>query len=700
MRTKINRILITILIFSLLSLGSYALTTGQTISSFNYLPLVSLDRSGWLGPDGGALVAIVVDPLNPQTVFAGSWGAGMFKSIDSGITWQAINQGLDNLYINSLAIDPNQPSILYAGTYRSQVYKSVDGGLSWFWSGYGIQDKAVVYTIAIDPQATNTLYIGTRGVSNNGNPPWSGVAYKSVDAGATWTPMLEDVGGADAQDWVYSIAINPSSNFEIFAATHEHGPYRSNNYGAYWYAIDDGISDYSGRAIVVEPNSPYPSTLYYGVWHYDGVYKSTTSGNDWVITNPGIYATKIYGMSIDPLHLSTVYLATFNRGILRTVDGGVNWLPTGLWNDGVYTVAIDPISVGNLFAGTAGDGLFRSLDGGISWQASSTGINNSMVTSIIVSPSDSHRLYTSIYGGGVMVSTDTGQTWSDMNTGLGDKSVHVLLMSPDNPNLLYALTDTAGLYQDDLNNNIGWVHIGDGLPLSTNPTPAYPADHPFATREEQESLVSESDSQGIEQPTVENLMCLAFSPSVPNIAYLGTGGSGVYRSTNAGLSWQPAGLTGEDVWSIAVDPVDSSLVYAATSTPGSMKVSTDGGVTWIDADLGVTFYTLVTSSEQPGTLYAGTDSGMFRYQNASWIQLGLAGKLVTAIAVDPAQANILYAGTDSGAYYTLDGGLTWQPGPTELNGITIQSIIFDPINPHVVYFATKTHGTYMTTIHY
>ncbi len=78
-------------------------------------------------------------------------GVGVYKSMDGGLNWQSANHGLTNLYINSLAIDPTHPSTLYAGTYHNQVYKSQDGGNSWIWSGTGMQDQAIVYTIAIDP---------------------------------------------------------------------------------------------------------------------------------------------------------------------------------------------------------------------------------------------------------------------------------------------------------------------------------------------------------------------------------------------------------------------------------------------------------------------------------------------------------------------------------------------------------------------
>ena len=79
----------------------------------------------------------------------------------------------------------------------------------------------------------------------------------------------------------------------------------------------------------------------------------------------------------------------------------------------------------------------------------------------------------------------------------------------------------------------------------------------------------------------------------PQIAYIGTHGSGVYRSKNGGLSWQPAGLGGQTILSLAVDPADPNLVYAATEISGSLWVSIDGGNSWNNIFLPVNFYSVL-----------------------------------------------------------------------------------------------------------
>jgi hypothetical protein len=99
------------------------------------------------GPGGAYVRTLAIDPVTPTTLYAGTvedtyhplWG--VFKSIDSGNTWSAVNTGLPSDFgVFALAIDPLDTSTLYAGTYgygiseysEGGVFKSVDGGETWW----------------------------------------------------------------------------------------------------------------------------------------------------------------------------------------------------------------------------------------------------------------------------------------------------------------------------------------------------------------------------------------------------------------------------------------------------------------------------------------------------------------------------------------------------------------------------------------
>src|SRR2546426_472388 len=82
------------------------------------------------GPEDGIVNALAVDPATPATVYAGTDGAGVFKSVNGGGSWATVNTGLTNQRVSAMAIDPVTPATVYAGTL-SGLFKSVNGGGSW-----------------------------------------------------------------------------------------------------------------------------------------------------------------------------------------------------------------------------------------------------------------------------------------------------------------------------------------------------------------------------------------------------------------------------------------------------------------------------------------------------------------------------------------------------------------------------------------
>src|SRR5438105_5467047 len=115
-----------------------------------------------IGPEGGAIAALAIDPMTPGVLYAAA-GGGVFKSTNGGASWSAVNTGLPNSsYVSVLAIDPQTPATLYAGTYRG-IFKSTDGGGSWSAVNTGLPNFSLVQALAIDPQTPATLYAGTMG---------------------------------------------------------------------------------------------------------------------------------------------------------------------------------------------------------------------------------------------------------------------------------------------------------------------------------------------------------------------------------------------------------------------------------------------------------------------------------------------------------------------------------------------------------
>jgi photosystem II stability/assembly factor-like uncharacterized protein len=120
------------------------------------------------GEDITLIRVLAIDPLHPETVYAGTSHGGVFKTWDGGKNWVVMNNGLPSTAIGSIVIDPHRPSILYAGTVgrifmadtAQGVFMSTDGGAHWAALNMGLTSLSVSH-LAIDPQAGRTLYAGT-----------------------------------------------------------------------------------------------------------------------------------------------------------------------------------------------------------------------------------------------------------------------------------------------------------------------------------------------------------------------------------------------------------------------------------------------------------------------------------------------------------------------------------------------------------
>ncbi|NIP44245.1 MAG: hypothetical protein GWN61_09330, partial [candidate division Zixibacteria bacterium] len=661
------------------------------------LPFIRFERPNqWIGPDGGIVVDIEFDPINKNIAYIGTWGGGVFKSYDAGQIWEPSSKGLGNLYIESLAINPKNTNVVYAGTHKGKLYKTIDGGQTWTYSSAGIQDEAIVYSIAIDPVSPNRVYIGTRGISNNGGPPWNGVVYKSTDHGDTWRPSLSDAGGPEEEDWAYSLEVHPKATNLIYAATHEHGIYLSHDFGDNWEPSNTGITNLTARAVVADPKSSLPKIIYMGVWTRSGVFKSVDAGDSWSMTSDGLVEARIYDMTIDPIDTDTIYLSTFDEGIMKTNNGGDSWKKGGLNSYDIYDVAVHTGNNQILLSGVTSGGLYRSTDRGINWYLSQKGLTTRSITGLIVDPYDPKILYASTLDKGVVQTVNQGLSWMDFSMGLPDDPIYQLVPHPLDAHFMYVLTQSSGLWLCMVGTESCWVKIGGDLPSSTLTEPVFDADHPFATREAMdwvqfEDLFTERLTLAVDAHVP--LLDLEIAPSDSRIFYLATAGAGVQRSENSGASWDPAGLDGLHVWSVAVDRMDPNTVYAATNQGDEILVTVNGGQNWSEIPLeGKLVYDLIIPEKDEAQVLAGTSDGVYRYDEQGWKQLGLANIQVTKLAYHPTREGVIYAGTASGAYVSMDDGVSWLFGPPELDGITVQSIVYDPHLPERVYFATKNFG--------
>lgn len=145
---------------------------------------------------------LIIDWYNPTNLYAGTSDGDIFRSKDSGVSWQVVKR-VDGISITSLVMNQKDSRTVYAGTAGDGIWKTSDGGDSWIQIkkqfGDEYRDARRVTQVLIDPIDSETIY----NVSKYG-------IIKSLDGGETWKALsLTAPPGALK---INSLAIDPKNN--------------------------------------------------------------------------------------------------------------------------------------------------------------------------------------------------------------------------------------------------------------------------------------------------------------------------------------------------------------------------------------------------------------------------------------------------------------------------------------------------------
>ncbi|MCP4544641.1 MAG: hypothetical protein GY832_46665 [Chloroflexi bacterium] len=123
---------------------------------------VSPVTSVWtnLGPKGGIITSLAIDQETPTTIYVGRSPGSVLKSADGGENWNKINTGFTDTDIVALTNHPIPSDTLCMETENDHVFKSVNGGETRYELSINLANPRIL-TLVVDPQSTNTLYIGT-----------------------------------------------------------------------------------------------------------------------------------------------------------------------------------------------------------------------------------------------------------------------------------------------------------------------------------------------------------------------------------------------------------------------------------------------------------------------------------------------------------------------------------------------------------
>lgn len=596
-----------------------------------------------LGPFGGTINSLVMDPSTPTTLYAAS-NYGVFKSVNNGDNWSITT--LTGKLVLALAINPQNPSNIFAATSAQGFYYSTDGGLTWTASPDAyIQDK-IVYTLVVDPVNPNNLYAGGRELNVDGSSSgnWGGGAFKSTNGGVSW----QAINNGLPEGWVYSMLVNPSVPNIIYAGTHTQGVWKSYDGGATWYSRNgSGSTALTGdnlkiRSLAMSPL--HPDVIFAALWAGNGLWETDNGGeNGWQYAAHNLSNAPIRSVAVDPIHPNLVYAGLFNGGPLMNVNGGVttNWgpfptQPQGPWGyfSNINSIVVNPQNDAIIFFGALGAGVFRTTDGGIHWQAVNQGLSATSVTSIVADPANPTTMYASTNGSGLFKSTDNGTTWS-LKLWPNPPLDYVLSVTVDplNSNTLYIPTVNNGILAS-YDDGATWYNIQNNLPTTSG--------SPIAT-------------------------AFTVSATYPtSTLYAGTWGHGIYQSTDSGISWHLVDAGNAQITSLQVYPGDPTSIMASSANSGVIFVISSGGVnSYRISTNGLPSYDVLSILIDPstfGTLYAGTMNGVYITNNngSLWSYYGLSNDQINAMTMDPNRKSTFFAGTQvDGLLRTDDAGATW-----------------------------------------
>jgi hypothetical protein len=168
-------------------------------------------------------------------------------------------------------------------------------------------------------------------------------------------------------------------------------------------------------------------------------------------------------------------------------------------------------------------------------------------------------------------------------------------------------------------------------------------------------------------------------------------------------SWESNGPSGGRVWTLAIDPENTSVLYAATS--GGLYKSIDAGVTWGDPNpvLGTTYVsTIAINPDDTSIIYAGLSAGMYKSINGgtSWnlFNTGMpTNPAFKSIVIDPSDVTTLYAALYSWGVFKSTGGGSWSPVNTNLTNLNLNALVIDPKTPATLFAGTYGGGVFKST---
>lgn len=460
-----------------------------------YMPFGDIVRSAdgghrWeklAAPTGAGCRQLVVHPANPLALFClGDW---ITTSRDGGATWSPLSKApTADIEVSALAVSPSHGDTILVGTTDGRTFKTRDGGATWYGSPSPGEEVGWLQFIGA---SGDVVYAGV-----------GSTIRRSLDGGGQWEVLPLEVGPLDLVD---ALAVDPAEPSTVYVGTRD-GVLATRDFGRNWTRRSSGLT----RARVSVAIEADTRPLLRATTEH-ATFVSRDEGTTWTIASSGDHRrqTEAVKTSATP----------------KSSDRSTTLLPNG---EPAFDMVKTKGPARLAYASTGGllgwifntHALWRSEDDGVSWQRGAVpgGLSSAVgdCCRLMVDPQDESTAYAIVGGVGigrtgdlVLRSLDAGRTWAELP--LPGLSTHLSIAGTDPPTLvLQALDEGAagGRYALYVSTDRGetW-RVSAGLPATVAVN----------------SMVSD--------------------PRRPARLFAGTDGRGVFRSLDAGATWQPAGRT-------------------------------------------------------------------------------------------------------------------------------------------------------------
>lgn len=673
------------------------LSTATAVAQIDPALLAGLEARS-IGPAGmsGRIAAIDAVVANPDIIFVGAATGGVWKSENSGLTWEPLFDDEAVASIGAVAIFQPNPDIVWVGTGEGNprnstsvgagIYKSLDGGDSW--TLMGLEKSERIHRIVVHPSDPDTVYVGAMGQAWGENEE-RGV-FKTTDGGKTWQKVLY----VDARTGIADLVMDPDNPNKLIAAMWDYrrwpwsfrsggpgsGIFISHDAGASWKRMteDDGLPKGDLGRIGIAISRSDPEIVYALIEAEEsGLARSDDGGKSWRMVNddPNVAMRPFYfnDIRVDPERPDRVY--KLQQTGMVSDDGGRTFrtlVPFALIHPDHHAMWINPNDAEHIIDGNDG-GVGISRDRGKTWRFAA---NLPLAQYYHIAVDDDLPYH--VYGG--MQDNGSWRGPSEVWENGGIRNHHWLEVAfgdgfdtqpePGNSSIVYGMSQQGFLVRwnahTGVRKSIRPAPPGDGTDIRFNWNAGFAID-PFdpATLYFGSQFVHKSTDRG-DSWTIISADLTTNDPEHQK------------QAESGGLTLDVTGAENfTTIVTIAPSAVESGVIWVGTDD-GRVHVSRDGGAVWQSVEGrarrvpdGTWVPHIEPSPHDAATAFVVFDDHrrsnwtpyVFRVEDYGrrWVNIATDDIKGYALVIeqDPVNPDLLFLGTEFGLYVSLNGGGSW-----------------------------------------